>query len=110
MGKLSWIGPRPLSVLYLPYYTEYERHRHDVRPGLSGLAQVNGRNLMTWEERFAYDIEYVNSISFISDVKIFFRTIITILRHNDIGERGIDAPVDFDEYRKKNNKLYSFER
>ena len=76
IGDMSIVGPRPLAVVYLPYYTEEERHRHDVRPGLSGLAQINGRNAISWESRFAYDIEYVNSITFIGDVKIIFATLI----------------------------------
>lgn len=100
-GKMSWIGPRPLAAQYLPYYSEEEKHRHDVRPGISGWAQVNGRNSVTWEERFAYDIEYVKKISFALDMKIIFMTIMTILKHSDIGERGVDAPLDFDVYRKK---------
>lgn len=74
-GDMSVIGPRPLLVRYLPYYTEREFHRHDVRPGLTGLAQVNGRNSSPWEVRFAYDLSYVNNISLIQDVKIIFLTI-----------------------------------
>ena len=66
---MSIVGPRPLAVQYLPYYTEEEQHRHDVRPGLSGLAQVNGRNAVNWEEKFAYDVEYVNKITFLGDVQ-----------------------------------------
>ena len=99
-GDMSVIGPRPLAVQYLPYYSEYEMHRHDVRPGLSGLAQVNGRNSIMWEEKFNFDIEYVNNISFKNDLKIIFLSIKTALQRNDIGERGIDAPPDFDTYRK----------
>ena len=74
-GEMSLIGPRPLAVAYLPYYNEEEKHRHDVRPGLTGLAQINGRNALNWEERFSYDIEYVNNITFINDLKIIFKTI-----------------------------------
>lgn len=74
-GDMSVVGPRPLLVEYLDYYTEDEMHRHDVRPGLSGLAQINGRNTITWEEKFAYDLEYVHNVSFMLDVKIIFRTI-----------------------------------
>lgn len=74
-GDMSIIGPRPLLPEYLPYYTEEESHRHDVRPGLSGLAQVNGRNSVTWEEKFAWDLQYVNRITFLGDVKIIFSTV-----------------------------------
>ena len=63
-GDMSVVGPRPLSEVYLPFYTEKEHHRHDVRPGLTGLAQVNGRNNLSWEEKFAYDLQYINKISF----------------------------------------------
>lgn len=83
-GDMSIIGPRPLLVQYLPYYTKSERHRHDVRPGLSGLAQVNGRNLVKWDQRLAYDVEYVKKITFIGDVKILLRTIGKVFRHEDI--------------------------
>ena len=78
-GKMSIIGPRPLLVEYLPYYKEEEHHRHDVRPGLTGLAQVNGRNTLTWEQKFAYDLEYVQHISFAMDVNIFLSTIGKVL-------------------------------
>ncbi|MDR9768917.1 sugar transferase [Acetomicrobium sp.] len=64
-GEMSFIGPRPLPVVYLPYYTDEELHRHDVRPGVSGWAQVNGRNYLSWEEKFRYDLEYVNNVSFL---------------------------------------------
>ena len=74
-GKMSIVGPRPLLVEYLPYYTENERHRHDVRPGLTGLAQINGRNTLTWEQKFTYDLEYVQHIGFCEDIKILFRTV-----------------------------------
>lgn len=67
---MSIIGPRPLLVSYLPWYTEEEKQRHDVRPGLSGLAQVNGRNSVTWEEKFSWDLKYVDRITFLGDVKI----------------------------------------
>lgn len=83
-GDMSIIGPRPLLVQYLPYYTETEKQRHDVRPGLSGLAQVNGRNLVKWDQRLAYDVEYVNKITFLGDVKIVLKTIGKVLKHDDI--------------------------
>lgn len=74
-GDMSVVGPRPLLVEYLPYYTEEERHRHDVRPGLTGMAQVHGRNALLWEEKFAYDLTYVNHTTFSGDVKIIFETV-----------------------------------
>lgn len=99
-GDMSVIGPRPLAVQYLPYYNELEKHRHDVRPGLSGWAQVNGRNGLQWEQRFAYDIEYVNKITFLNDVKIIFMTVKKALKSEDIVVRGTGKTIDFDEYRQ----------
>lgn len=83
-GDMSIIGPRPLLVSYLPWYTEEEKHRHDVRPGLSGLAQVNGRNYVDWDRRLQFDIEYVEKITFIGDVKIILTTIGKILKKSDV--------------------------
>ena len=83
-GDMSVIGPRPLLVGYLPYYTKEERHRHDVRPGLSGWAQVNGRNALTWEEKFSYDVEYVKNCSFVFDVKIVIQTVLKTIKRSDI--------------------------
>ena len=100
-GDMSVIGPRPLAVQYLPYYSKAEQHRHDVRPGLSGLAQVRGRNSVNWEDKFAYDIEYVNKITFWGDVKIILLSVKTALKRESIGTRGVDAPMDFDAYRRE---------
>lgn len=100
-GDMGIVGPRPLAVQYLPYYSETERIRHTVRPGLSGLAQINGRNTATWEERFSYDLKYVNKITFLGDLKIIIQSILKVVQRSDIGERGVDAPVDFDKYRMK---------
>lgn len=83
-GKMSIVGPRPLLVEYLPYYTENERHRHDVRPGLTGLAQINGRNTLTWEQKFAYDLEYMQHIGFCEDIKILFRTVGKVLNRSGV--------------------------
>lgn len=83
-GDMSVIGPRPLLVEYLPYYTEQERHRHDLRPGLSGLAQVNGRNTVTWEEKFAWDLKYVENCSLLLDIKILIKTVIKTVKREDI--------------------------
>lgn len=83
-GQMSIVGPRPLLVEYLPYYTEQERHRHDVRPGLTGLAQVNGRNAITWEKRFEYDLNYRANISLFNDIKIILKTIKKVFTKSDI--------------------------
>lgn len=83
-GDMAIIGPRPLLVEYLPYYTEEEQHRHDVRPGLSGLAQVHGRNAISWEEKFSWDLKYVKKITFWGDVMIIFQTVIKTVKRSDI--------------------------
>ena len=83
-GDMSFVGPRPLLTEYLDLYNEEQRHRHDVRPGLTGLAQVNGRNLLGWEERFNYDIEYVKNINFIEDIKIIFKTIFLVVTRKGV--------------------------
>ena len=99
-GDMSIIGPRPLLVQYLPYYTETEKHRHDVRPGLSGLAQVNGRNLVKWDERLALDVEYVNRITFIGDMNIILKTIKKVFAKEDIAEDTFTVEPYLDEERK----------
>lgn len=81
---MSIVGPRPLLVEYLDLYNEEQKHRHDVRPGLTGLAQVNGRNCITWEAKFKYDIEYVKNVTFINDCKIILKTIEKVLLREDI--------------------------
>ena len=83
-GKMSIVGPRPLLVKYLPLYNDKQHRRHDVRPGLTGWAQVHGRNLASWEERFAYDVDYVDHVSFALDMKIVFMTVRCVLAHKGI--------------------------
>ena len=100
-GDMSLIGPRPLLVRYLPYYTEEERHRHDVRPGLTGLAQVNGRNALGWEARFRYDLDYVNHISFGLDLKIIGMTVGKVLKRSGTLSGADQTVADFDEYRRE---------
>lgn len=97
-GDMSVVGPRPLPTVYLPYYTEEERHRHDVRPGLSGWAQVNGRNAMSWDRKFQYDVEYVENVSFVKDVKIVFLTVEKVLMHEGIGQ-GEEHPGNLYDVR-----------
>lgn len=88
-GKMSIVGPRPLLVKYLPLYTEEQHHRHDVRPGLTGLAQVNGRNNLTWEQKFAYDIQYIsNGITLKQDVSILLQTVLCVIRRKGISAEG----------------------
>ncbi len=100
-GDMSLIGPRPLLVRYLPYYTEEERHRHDVRPGLTGLAQVNGRNALGWEDRFRYDLDYVNHISFGLDLKIIGMTVGKVLKRSGTLSGADQTVADFDVYRRE---------
>lgn len=87
-GDMAVIGPRPLLVQYLPLYNEHQKRRHEVRPGLSGLAQVNGRNAITWEQKFDIDVEYVDNITFLGDIKIIFTTVIKVLKHEGISEEN----------------------
>lgn len=83
-GDMSIIGPRPLLVRYLPRYNEFQKHRHDVRPGLTGLAQTHGRNAITWEKKFEYDVAYVDRLSFALDLSIFFATVRSVLKREGI--------------------------
>ena len=100
-GDMSIIGPRPLLVRYLAWYKEEERHRHDVRPGLTGLAQVNGRNALGWEDRFAFDLEYVKHCSFGMDLKIIIKTVGKVLKRSGTLSGAEQTVEDFDVYRKK---------
>lgn len=98
-GDMSVVGPRPLLVKYLPYYNEKQRHRHDVRPGLSGYAQVHGRNAISWEEKFDLDIEYVNKITFCGDVKIIFQTVFkSFVKKEGISSETSATMEDFTDY------------
>lgn len=100
IGDMSIIGPRPLSTIYLPYYTETEMHRHDVTPGLTGLAQVNGRNSASWEKRFEYDLQYVNNISFMNDLLILIKTVLVVFKREGIAQ-GAERPEAFNIERQK---------
>ena len=88
-GDMSIVGPRPLLVEYLPYYTEEEHQRHDVRPGLTGLAQIHGRNYLMWDERIGLDIVYANKITFAGDLKIILQTVDKVIRRADVAEKRI---------------------
>lgn len=84
IGDMTIVGPRPLLVQYLPLYNEHQNRRHNVRPGLTGLAQVKGRNTLGWDDKFKLDVEYVNNITFINDVKIIILTVITVFKRDGI--------------------------
>ena len=99
-GDMSFIGPRPLLVSYLPWYTERERLRHTVRPGLTGLAQVSGRNNLSWDERFETDVKYVENLTFLLDVKIVFMTVAAVFKHSGVAEDTAKAEGNFAEIRK----------
>ena len=99
-GDMSFIGPRPLLVSYLPWYTERERLRHTVRPGLTGLAQVRGRNNLEWDKRFATDVEYVENLSFLMDIKIIALTVKKVFVREGVAENTNAAEGNFAEIRK----------
>ncbi|MGX1930515.1 sugar transferase [Flagellimonas sp. 2504JD4-2] len=99
-GDMSLIGPRPLRVRYLPYYTKEEQIRHTVRPGVTGLAQISGRNNLDWDTRLQKDIEYVNNLSFALDVKILFKTFLKVLSSQDVALDSESGMPDFDVLRQ----------
>jgi len=106
-GRMSIIGPRPLLAEYLPLYTEEQKHRHDVRPGLTGLAQVNGRNEMDWDMRLKYDLEYVHKITLSGDIKIFFKTVVKVVAREGISGTNsvIIEPPKIKEFAVSNDYI-----
>ncbi|WP_370628065.1 sugar transferase [Cellulophaga sp. HaHa_2_1] len=100
-GDMSIIGPRPLLVQYLPYYNTQEKLRHTVRPGITGLAQISGRNFISWEEKFKFDLQYVKEISLALDLKILFKTILKVIIRKDVAVATNEVSEYFDTYRKK---------
>ena len=104
IGNMSIIGPRPLLVKYLPYYSDSEKHRHDVRPGLTGLAQINGRNFLNWKERLAMDVKYVDSISLLVDLRILIETVFKVLKREGVSEKRI-KPLDEERKEVKTNEV-----
>lgn len=100
-GDMSVVGPRPLLMNYLPYYTEHEHHRHDIRPGLTGLAQINGRNAIAWEDKFEYDLEYIRKCSFALDVKIIFKTIGRVFHGSGVQVGSEITAGRFDDHRRQ---------
>ena len=101
LGQMSIVGPRPLLVEYLPWYTEEEKRRHSVRPGLTGWAQVNGRNSVSWDERFQLDVEYVDNISLKMDIKVLLMTVKKVLGGSDVAEDTRVAEGNFAQIRKE---------
>lgn len=101
VGHMSIVGPRPLLVRYLPLYNDEQRKRHNVRPGLTGLAQVNGRNAISWEEKFKYDVKYVNKISLFNDIKIILMTVVKVFKRSGISS---DTSVTMEEFKGNLNE------
>ncbi|MYZ63804.1 sugar transferase [Lactobacillus salivarius] len=101
-GDMALIGPRPLLVKYLPLYNDEQARRHEVRPGLTGYAQVNGRNAITWEDRFKLDVEYVDNVTFLNDWKIIFKTIKTVFKREGISE---EVSATMDEFKGNGHKV-----
>ena len=104
-GDMSIVGPRPQLVRDMVFMTEEQRERHSVRPGLTGLAQVNGRNNMKWEKKFEYDLEYIEKITFIKDVKIIFMTVGKVFKRDGISEEGMATAMDLGDYLLQNGEL-----
>lgn len=102
LGDMSIIGPRPLLIEYLPLYNEKQKQRHDVKPGLSGLAQVNGRNSISWEEKFDYDVEYVENISFLLDIELIIKTLLKVFKKEGINKSGL---VTMEKFKGTNHSL-----
>lgn len=100
-GDMSIVGPRPLLVEYLPYYTDEERHRHDVRPGLTGLAQVNGRNTVDWDSRFILDCSYVKNITIVNDIKIILLTLQKVFKRSGVSDNTNATEGNFAEIRRR---------
>ena len=104
-GDMSIVGPRPQLVRDMVFMTEEQRERHTVRPGLTGLAQVNGRNNMKWETKFEYDLKYIEKITFIKDVKIIFMTVGKVFKRDGISEEGMATAMDLGDYLLQNGAL-----
>lgn len=102
-GEMSFIGPRPLPIIYGPYYNENENRRHEIKPGISGWAQVNGRNSISWEDKFKLDVEYVERIGFVFDIKIALLTVYKVFAKSDVVVRGESTNIDFHTYRQEQN-------
>lgn len=108
-GDMAVIGPRPQLVRDIVFMTEEQRKRHTVRPGLSGLAQVNGRNAIKWEDKLSFDLEYIKKITFCGDVKLIFQTILKVFKRADISEAGMETAEDFGDYLLKIGEVDAIE-
>ena len=104
-GDMAIVGPRPLLVRYLTRYNKTQARRHEVRPGLTGLAQVNGRNAISWEEKFRYDVEYVDNISFLLDIKIICKTALKVIKRDGISSETSATMEEFTGQTKENNEF-----
>lgn len=100
IGDMSIVGPRPLLLKYLPYYTKEERGRHSVRPGITGLAQINGRNTVRWDDRLALDVQYVKNITFMGDAKIIYKTVLKVIKSENIVVDPESIMQNLDDERK----------
>lgn len=105
IGNMSIVGPRPLLIEYLPWYSEEEKHRHDIRPGLTGWAQVNGRNNVCWDDRFALDVEYVSRFTLFMDVKVLFMTFLKVFKSDGVSDNTNKTEGNFAEIRKKDRRI-----
>ena len=99
-GDMSLVGPRPLLMKYLERYSEFQNQRHDVKPGITGLAQINGRNNLSWEEKFKYDVIYVKNQSFILDIKILLKTFVVVLRKKGVNQ---NSEITMQEFNGNSN-------
>lgn len=104
-GDMAIVGPRPQLVRDMTFMTEEQRHRHDVRPGLTGLAQVSGRNNITWEQKFEYDLKYIEKITFFGDIKILFQTVGKVLKRSDTVREGTVSDMDFGDWLMQEGKV-----
>ena len=104
-GDMSIVGPRPQLVRDMVFMSERQRERHTVRPGLTGLAQVNGRNSILWEEKFEYDLEYIKKITMFGDVKILFKTVFKVLKRSDVVREGTESDMDYGDWMLSSSQI-----
>lgn len=104
LGQMSIVGPRPLLVKYLPFYNDMEARRHSVLPGLTGLAQINGRNQADWEQRFLMDVQYADNITLLRDIKILMQTVLKVIRREGVLIGGAAEALSFDNYRRRQHE------